>query len=174
MRFKSIISRIVILHIVAVIITSVLMSVALSWLLSYATDNIHDKAMQEQAIAVGDHLSTGPDGRLELNLPSDLLGLYSQEYGRYSYAVTDEQGRLLFSSLKDRAALFPADPRNSAIAFLQQRLGDATVSGASVRRVIGDRTVWIQTGEDLTNRDVLIDDIVANFYRNVGWITLPI
>ena len=174
MRFKSIISRIVILHIVAVIITSVLMSVALSWLLSYATDNIHDKAMQEQAIAVGDHLRTGPDGRLELNLPSDLLGLYSQEYGRYSYAVTDEQGRLLFSSLKDRAALFPADPRNSAIAFLQQRLGDATVSGASVRRVIGDRTVWIQTGEDLTNRDVLIDDIVANFYRNVGWITLPI
>ncbi len=174
MRFKSIISRIVILHIVAVIITSVLMSVALSWLLSYATDNIHDKAMQEQAIAVGDHLSTGPDGRLELNLPSDLLGLYSQEYGRYSYAVTDEQGRLLFSSLKDRAALFPADPRNSAIAFLQQRLGDATVSGASVRKVIGDRTVWIQTGEDLTNRDVLIDDIVANFYRNVGWITLPI
>jgi signal transduction histidine kinase len=174
MRFKSIISRIVILHIVAVIVTSVLMSVALSWLLSYATDNIHDKAMQEQAVAVGDHLSTGPDGRLELNLPSDLLGLYSQEYGRYSYAVTDEQGRLLFSSLKDQAALFPADRRASAIAFLQQRRGDATVSGASVRKTVGDRTVWIQTGEDLTNRDVLIDDIVANFYRNVGWITLPI
>ena len=174
MRFKSIISRIVILHIVAVVITSVLMSVALSWLLSYATDNIHDKAMQEQAIAVGDHLSIGTDGRLELNLPSDLLGLYSQEYGRYSYAVVDDQGRLLFSSLKDHAALFPADQRTTAIAFLQQRLGDATVSGASVRKTIGDRTVWIQTGEDLTNRDVLIDDIVANFYRNVGWITLPI
>jgi signal transduction histidine kinase len=174
MRFKSIISRIVILHIVAVVITSVLMSVALSWLLSYATDNIHDKAMQEQAIAVGDHLSVGVDGRLELNLPSDLLGLYSQEYGRYSYAVTDEQGRLLFSSLKDHAALFPADRRTTAIAFLQQRRGDATVSGASVRKTIGNRTIWIQTGEDLTNRDVLIDDIVANFYRNVGWITLPI
>jgi signal transduction histidine kinase len=174
MRFKSIISRIVILHIVAVVITSVLMSVALSWLLSYATDSIHDKAMQEQAIAVGDHLSIGTDGRLELNLPSDLLGLYSQEYGRYSYAVVDDQGRLLFSSLKDHAALFPADQRTTAIAFLQQRLGDATVSGASVRKTIGDRTVWIQTGEDLTNRDVLIDDIVANFYRNVGWITLPI
>jgi signal transduction histidine kinase len=174
MRFKSIISRIVILHIVAVVITSVLMSVALSWLLSYATDNIHDKAMQEQAVAVGEHLSTSPDGRLELNLPSDLLGLYSQEYGRYSYAIIDEQGRLLFSSLKDHAALFPIDRRASAITFLQQRRGDATVSGASVRKTIGDRTVWIQAGEDLTNRDVLIDDIVANFYRNVGWITLPI
>jgi signal transduction histidine kinase len=174
MRFKSIISRIIILHVVAVVITSVLMSVALSWLLSYATDNIHDKAMQEQAIAVGDHLSAGPDGRLELNLPSNLLGLYSQEYGRYSYAVIDEQGQVLFSSLKDRTALFAADRRADAIAFLQQWRGDATVSGASVRKTIGDRTVWIQTGEDLANRDVLIDDIVANFYRNVGWITLPI
>ena len=92
LRFKSIISRIVILHVVAVVITSVLMSVALSWLLSYATDNIHDKAMQEQAVSVGEHLSTGPDRHLELNLPSDLLGLYSQEYGRYSYAVIDDQG----------------------------------------------------------------------------------
>src|ERR1700757_954091 len=108
------------------------MSVGLSWLLNYATNNIHNKAMQEQANEVAEHLSTGPDGRLELNLPSDLLGLYSQEYGRYSYAVTDEQGRLLFSSLKDQAALFPADRRTTAIAFLQQRRGDATVSGASV------------------------------------------
>jgi signal transduction histidine kinase len=174
LRFKSIISRIVILHVVAVVITSVLMSVALSWLLSYATDNIHDKAMQEQAIAVGEYLTIGPDGRLELNLPSDLLGLYSQEYGRYSYAVTDERGRVLFSSLKDNAALFPDDARAAAIQFLQQRRGKATVSGASLRRSVGGQIVWIQTGEDLANRDVLIDDIVADFYKNVGWITLPI
>ena len=75
LRFKSIISRIVFLHVVAVVITSILMSLALSWLLSYATDNIHNKSMQEQAIAVGEHLSVGPDGRLQLKLPSDLLGI---------------------------------------------------------------------------------------------------
>jgi signal transduction histidine kinase len=173
-RFESIISRIVILHIVAVVITSVLMSVALSWLLSYATDNIHNKAMQEQAVAVGEHLSIEPEGRLALNLSSDLLGLYSQEYGRYSYAVIDDQGRVLFSSQKNHAALFPSDTRAEAIEFLQQRRGEATVSGASVRKTVGAQTVWIQTGEDLANRDVLIDDIVADFYRNVGWITLPI
>src|SRR6185437_2108150 len=91
-RFQSIISRIVFLHVVAVAITSILMSVALSWLLSYATDNIHDKAMQEQSVAVGEHLQLGSDGRLELDLPLDLLGLYSQAYGRYSYAVIDDRG----------------------------------------------------------------------------------
>ena len=173
-RFKSIISRIVILHVVAVVITSVFMSLALSWLLNYATNTIHDEAMQEQAVAVGEHLIAHSDGQLELDLPVDLLGLYSQAYGRYSYAVVDARGHVLFSSLKDNAALFPADTRSRDVQFLQQRIGDATVSGASVKKTIGDQAVWIQTGEDLANRDVLIDDIVADFYRNVGWITLPI
>ncbi|HZR85809.1 MAG TPA: ATP-binding protein [Bradyrhizobium sp.] len=173
-RFQSILSRIVILHIVAVVITSILMSVGLSWLLSYATNNIHNKAMQEQANAVAEHLSLGPDGHLQLNLPSDLLGLYSPEYGRYSYAVIDAHGAVLFSSAKDHSALFPADQRGSDVEFLQQRRGSATVSGASVRKTVGDQTVWVQAGEDLTNRDVLTDDIVADFYRDVGWITLPI
>jgi signal transduction histidine kinase len=173
-RFKSIISRIVILHVVAVVITSIFMSLALSWLMNYETDNIHNKAMQEQAVSVGEHLSAQPDGRLELNLPLDLLGLYSQAYGRYSYAVTDSQGRVLFSSLKDHAALFPADAKTGDVEFLQQRRGDATVSGASIRKTVGGQVVWIQAGEDLANRDVLIDDIVADFYKNVGWITLPI
>ena len=173
-RFKSILSRIVILHVVAVIITSVLMSLALSWLLNYATNNIHNEAMQEQAVSVGEHLTAQPDGHLQLDLPQDLLGLYSQAYGRYSYAVVDDRGRVLFSSLRDHAALFPADARANDVAFLQQRLGDATVSGASIRKNVGGQTVWIQAGEDLANRDVLIDDIVADFYRDVGWITLPI
>jgi signal transduction histidine kinase len=173
-RFKSIISRIVILHVVAVVITSIFMSLALSWLMNYETNNIHNKAMQEQAVSVGEHLSAQADGRLELNLPLDLLGLYSQAYGRYSYAVIDSQGRVLFSSLRDHAALFPADARSGDVEFLQQRRGDATVSGASIRKTVGGQLVWIQAGEDLANRDVLIDDIVADFYKNVGWITLPI
>ena len=42
------------------------------------------------------------------------------------------------------------------------------------KRPSASQTVWIQTGENLANRDVLIDDIVADFYKNVGWITLPI
>jgi signal transduction histidine kinase len=173
-RFKSIISRIVILHVVAVVITSIFMSLALSWLLNYATNNIHNKAMEEQAVSVGEHLSARPDGSLELNLPLDLQGLYSQAYGRYSYAVVDDRDSVLFSSLRDHAALFPADTKSGDVEFLQQRRGDATVSGASIKKIVGDKTVWIQAGEDLANRDVLIDDIVADFYKNVGWITLPI
>jgi signal transduction histidine kinase len=173
-RFKSIISRIVILHVIAVAITSVLMSLALSWLLNLATSNIHDRAMQEQAESLAHHLISQADGSLALDLPADLQGLYSQPYGRYSYAVVDDRGNALYSSLKDRAPIFPEDPRAAAVEFLETRNGEAAISGASIRSLVGTRTVWIQAAEDLANRDVLIDDIVKDFFKNVGWITLPI
>ena len=173
-RFKSIISRIVILHVIAVAITSVLMSVALSWLLSVATNNIHNEAMEEQAVSLAEHLVQEADGRLSLHLPPNLQGLYSQPYGRYSYAVVDDAGRTLFSSLKGNAPVFAADPRAATVQFLDAHIGGAAISGASVRRIIGGKTVWVQAAEDLANNDVLIDDIVDDFYRHVGWITLPI
>ena len=173
-RFQSILSRIVILHVVAVAITSILMSLALSWLLNYSADAIHDKAMHEQAQRLADHLRVGPSGDLALELPPDLQGLYSQAYGRYRYAVLDSNRHVLFSSLKDGDALFPADAESGEVEFLEQRRGKASVSGASIRKLVGTRTVWVQAGEDLANRDVLTDDIVASFFKNVGWITLPI
>ncbi len=173
-RFKSIISRIVILHVIAVAITSILMSLALSWLLNLATNNIHNEAMEGQAESLARHLIAQPDGGLSLELPPNLQGLYSQPYGRYSYAVVDDHGNTLFSSLKDRAPIFSADPRAAAVQFLKTRRGDAAISGASIRREVGTKTVWIQAAEDLANRDVIIDDIVADFFKNVGWITLPI
>ena len=173
-RFKSIISRVVILHVIAVAVTSVLMSVALSWLLSAATNNIHNEAMEEQAVALARHLALKADGSLSLDLPPSLQGLYSQPYGRYSFAVVDDAGKPLFSSLKDKAAIFAADPRVSTVQFLERRIGNAAISGASIRRIVSGKTVWVQAAEDLANRDVLIDDIVDDFYKHVGWITLPI
>jgi signal transduction histidine kinase len=173
-RFKSIISRIVILHVIAVAITSLLMSVALSWLLSMATNNIHNEAMQEQAMSLAAHLALDANGSLTLELPPNLQGLYSQPYGRYSYAVVDDAGKTVFSSLPDKAPVFAADPRAATVQFLERRIGEAAISGASVRRIIGGRTVWVQAAEDLANSDVLIDDIVDDFYKHVGWITLPI
>lgn len=173
-RFKSIISRIVVLHVLAVFVTSIVMSLALSWLLNVATINIHNEAMATQATTVSQRLIQNEDRTLSLELPAELRGLYSQAYGRYSYAVIDHQGKVLFTSLKDGSALFPSDPRNRETEFLEFRAGNVTISGASVRKILGGESFWVQAGEDLANRDVIIDDIVAEFFRKVGWITLPI
>jgi len=173
-RFKSIVSRIICLHVIAVAIVSIFMPLSLYWLLSLAVTSLHNADMQDQADSVAHHLVLRADGSWALDLPVGLQDLYSHAYGRYAYAVVDAAGRVLFSSLQDNSPVFPADNRSPAVAFLETRYGNATIAGTSVPKDISGRTVWIQAGENLTHRDVLIDDIVTDFFKRAGWITLPI
>jgi signal transduction histidine kinase len=174
MQFKSIISRIISLHVIAIGLTSIVMPLALYWLLSSTASDLQHRALRDHADTLARYLKMGRDGTWTLALPAGLQELYSEAYGRYGYAVLDEQGGVLFSSLDDRSPIFPADRRAAQPAFLQTRLGNAVIDGASIPEQVGDRTFWIQVAQDLEHRDVLIDDIVAEFFPRVGWITIPI
>jgi signal transduction histidine kinase len=170
---KSIFSRIIFLHVIALVITAIFMPVVLYYFFKWAANDLHDQAMREQADLVAHYLVLRPDGSWALDLPPALQDVYSQAVGRYAYAVLDDTGRVLFSSLKDRSPIFSADPRSSDVAYLETRRGTAAVSGVSLVKEADGRRVWVQAGEDLTHRDVIIDDIVADFFKRVGWITLP-
>jgi signal transduction histidine kinase len=173
-RFRSIISRIISLHVIAIGITSICMPLALYWLLNSTATDLHHRALRDTADTVGQYLTLGRDGNLVLDLPRGLRELYSESYGRYGYAVLDEAGRVLFSSLDDRSAIFSADKRAAREEFLEGRRGEAVIYGASIPKTIGGRRLWIQVAQDLAHRDVLIDDIVVDFFPRVGWITFPI
>ena len=122
--FKSIFSRIIFLHVIAIVITAIFMPLVLYWFLRSAANDLHEQAMRDQADLVGHYLMLGPDGNWKLDLPPALQDLYSQAYGRYSYAVIDEKGAVLFSSLPDKSALFPADTREAPVEFLHHRRGN--------------------------------------------------
>jgi len=145
----------------------------LYYFFKWAANDLHDQAMREQAELVAHYLVLRPDGSWTLDLPTALHDVYSQAVGRYAYAVLDDGGRVLFSSLKDRSPIFFADPRSSDVSYLETRRGNAAVSGVSLVKEMDGRSVWVQVGEDLAHRDVIIDDIVADFFKRVGWITLP-
>lgn len=162
-RFTSLTSRIVFLHIVAVAVAAIFLPLVLLWLLNSEIDNLHRVAMRDQAEALAQGLAVSPDGAVTLSLPESLKDLYSEAYGRYRYEVLDAAGGVLFSSWKN-AGLMPGSERSS--------LG--TISGAHIVKIINGQAVRIQVAEDLAHRDVIIDDIVANFFRRVGWITIPI
>ena len=151
-RFRSIISRIVILHVIAVALTSVLMSLALSWLLNLATDNIHDEAMEKQAVSVADRLIVKADGRLSLELPPDLQGLYSQPYGRYFYAVVDDGGKALFTSLKGQTAIFPTDPKAANIATAASTAAGTILQGTLVAKEFTLEQRILQSGTVQVNK----------------------
>lgn len=160
--FKSLIWRIVFLHIVAVAVVAIFLPLVLFWLLNSEIDQLHRDAMRAQAEVLAERIVAQPDGLLTFNLPDSLKGLYSEAYGRYQYDIRDAEGHLLFSSRRKTGTATAAPPLSE------------TISGAGVTRTIDGKVIRIRVAEDLGHRDVIIDDIVSNFFRRVGWITIPI
>jgi hypothetical protein len=115
------------------VITAIFMPLVLYWFLKWAANDLHHQAMREQADLVAHYLVLRADGSWTLDLPPALQDVYSQAVGRYAYAVLDDTGRVLFSSLKDRSPIFSADPRSSDVAYLEARHGTAAVSGRQPR-----------------------------------------
>jgi signal transduction histidine kinase len=173
-RFRSIITRIVVLHVVAIGVTSVLMPLALYYLLDQAANNLHRDALRSQAFTISSFLRPQPDGGLALDIPPEVQPLYSGNYGLYAYAILDTQGRVLFSSRSDGGPLFTPDEQSVNDWFIRRRSSGTTLFGVSVPRPIGEHMYYIQVGQDLAHRDVIIDDVVASFFPRVAWITFPI
>src|SRR5262245_66400740 len=99
--FKSIFSRIIFLHAIALVITAIVMPVVLYWFFKWAANDLHDRAMREQAQLVAHYLVLRADGSWTLDLPPALEDIYSQAVGRYAYSVIDANGQVLFSSLEE-------------------------------------------------------------------------
>jgi signal transduction histidine kinase len=173
-RFRSIISRVVALHVVAIGITSILMPLALYWLLNQAANSLHRDALRSQAVTIASFLRPQPDGGVVLDIPTDIQPLYSGGYGLYAYAVLDSSGRVLFSSRSDGSALFTLEESSSGDWVIRRRSTGSVLFGVSVARPVGQRLYWIQVGQDLSHRDVIIDDVVSSFFPRVAWITFPI
>src|SRR6266550_1225478 len=97
-RFRSVISRITFLHVVAVVLAAILMPLALYVMLQKEVDTLHDEALRENAAELASLLSRTPDGQWHLDLPLRLREMYAEAYGRYGYAILDENHKVLFSS----------------------------------------------------------------------------
>jgi signal transduction histidine kinase len=173
-RFSSILSRIVFLHVIAIASIAVVMPLMLFWLLDTETNSIHRHAMSELAAQIARRVVANADGSLTLNLSPALRAQYSSDYGRYSYDVLDGDGRLLFSSRNQSWPTFEFERDAPELSFHEARHDNSIISGVVLRKDLAGRTLWVQVGEDLAHRDVLTDDIVANFFRRVGWVTIPI
>lgn len=173
-RFRSIISRVVALQVVAIGVTSILMPLALYWLLEQAANSLHRETLRNQAVTIGSFLRPQADGGVVLDIPDDVRPLYAESHGLYAYAVLDASGRVLFSSRADGAALFPAGTSAEGDRSTRRRKPGSSLFGVTVVRTVGERLYWVQIGQDLAHRDVIIDDIVTDFFSRVAWITFPI
>jgi signal transduction histidine kinase len=169
----SIVSRIAYLHIAAILVTSLFMPLALYKVLSDAADDLHHRALSGQADEIASYIHAAPDGALVLSLPPVLRDLYAESYGRYEFSVLDETGRVIVASAPaPTAASLRSGPMRPH--FFEYRRGAKLLYGADVPETVGGRPIWVQVSEDQQHRDVLIDDIVAEFFVKVGWVPAPI
>ena len=173
LRFRSVVSRIVALHVLAIVVTSICMPLALYLMLDHAAQELHHRALRERAAEILRYLDRGPDRKLRLALPAAVARLYSEAYGRSAFAVLDSSGQVLFSSLAGDRALARVRPQAKPFEYFVSRRDGTDISGVSVTADIGGQPLMLQVSEDLGHRDVLIDDIVAEFFTGVGWITVP-
>ncbi|MDP2330493.1 MAG: ATP-binding protein [Reyranella sp.] len=173
-RFRSIISRVVALHVVAIGVTSVVIPLALYWLLNQAANNLHRETLRGQAVTIGSFLRLRRDGVVALEIPDEVRPLYTDDHGLYAYAVIDASGRVLFSSRADGAALFQHGESPPRDWIVRRRTTESDLFGVMVARTIGKQPYWIQVAQDLAHDDVIVDDIVAAFISRVAWIVFPI
>jgi signal transduction histidine kinase len=194
-RFRSVTSRIIALHVAAIIATSICIPLALFLMLRQAVELLHHQALRDQAGEIVNYLSIAPDGSVRLSLPPGIAEFYSQGYGRAAYAVIDDKGEVLFSSLAGKRPIATLPPKGKSTEFFQQDplgaiapvrsngvsvnfFGDGSkgvaLYGATVRIDLHGRPILVQVVEDVLHRDVLIDDILAQFLTHVGWVTAPI
>lgn len=173
-RFKSIVSRILWLHIIAVGVTSVAVIAAIYIVLDSTAASFENQVLRDHADTIALYLSIGPDKSLNLDLPADLHTVYAHGYGGFAYAVVDQSGKVLFSSRSGNEPILAPDPRQAAPLYFQHLERRPLYYGASIPKHLGDRTIWIQVGQDIEHPDVIIDDIVADFLGRVAWFTIPI
>ncbi|TAJ84477.1 MAG: two-component sensor histidine kinase [Reyranella sp.] len=151
------------------------MPLALYWLLDEAANSLHRDALRAQALTIASFLRPTPGGGgVMLDIPREAQPLYSGDYALYAYAILDAKGNVLFTSRPDDAPLSGANDPLENDSFSRHRSRGTVLIGVNVPRAIGDRLYWIQVGQDLAHRDVIIDDIVASFLPRVAWITFPI
>lgn len=173
-RYNSILARIMFLHVVALAITALLIPLAVHWFLTYDIDLLRQQTQRNQAEGLARRLSLSTGGAWSLDISRGLRDQFSESYGRYFYAVFDKTGATLFSSRQDLVPLADVENPDAEVEYFDTRIGSHSVSGVTLRKEFQGTPVWIQVGEDLAHRDVLLDDVVAHILPQVGWVAVPI
>jgi signal transduction histidine kinase len=173
-RFRSLLSRIVGLHVLALAAAAVALPLAIYFLLNGTAASYENRTLRAHADTLAHYLSPAPGGGWTLTLPEDLQTFYLHGFDGFAFSVIDANGKVLFSSLRGGAPILRADQRARAPIYFNRRRDKAIYYGASIPEPRGGQVVWIEVAQDLEHPDVIVDDIVADFLSRIAWFIVPI
>jgi signal transduction histidine kinase len=172
--FSSIKRRLIAMHLIALVAAGVVLPLALYWRVDTTARDLHERALREQADQIAQYLHHEANGNWTLDLPDNLRHLYSVSYDRYGFAVMTRSGHVLFSSRGPDQPLFPEQSPPAQPTYGERDVGKSRFFDASIPVTVDSENLWVQISQDQAHRDVLIDDIVAEFLPHVAWVIVPI
>jgi signal transduction histidine kinase len=171
--FRSTFSQIIWLQVLAIAATSLIMPLAIFLFLSrtVASYQLGMLRRHEQALLQGLSLPA-PGG--DPTLPASLRARYGPGTGGFAFAVLDGAGASLITSQPNGGALAPAPGRRDRPRTFSRAIGAEVYSGASFPERLAGRPIWIQVGQNLEDPDVVLDDVLARFLPEVGWLSVSL
>jgi signal transduction histidine kinase len=166
----SIVGRIIFAHFLALAASAVVVSAAAYFLLTSTVNDYEQRILRDHAIAVAQYL-TFQNGHWTLSLPPELQAVYTRGYGGYALAVSDENGRLLYSSVPHGGELLGKMPVDEGLIL--QRVHGMDYYGFNYPAHANGHLAWIGVAQSYASPDVIIDDVVARFLRRIALIMLP-
>ncbi len=171
-HFKSILTRIISLQVVAFGVALIAVLVAAHLLLGSGPVRFENGSLRAHAATIANYLTQQADGSLRLDLPSDPRRYYASGLGGLAYAVTDADGNVLLSSHSNQYRILKNGPRGPV--YFQSPNKRKSYIGVSIPAQIGSRQVWIQITRNVRRPGLVTDDVIIHFLRRVGWLAVPI
>lgn len=169
---RSLLSRILLWHGVAVIVTALAVSLGVYLFLEATADHLERQTLRSQALAVQRALVIDGTGRPGIAIPRDAIAPGTA--AGMGYVVVDRSGRALLASSPAPPIMFRHIPRKAEAAYFSRRSRHSVYSGLSVPVVVRGRSMWLVATQNLDHPANIVDDIVRQFLFYGVLIVLPL
>jgi signal transduction histidine kinase len=135
---------------------------------------LRQRTLARQAQEVSSFIALGPDGAVELDLPSNLYEAYNSPGSRYRYAVRDDAGRIVATSGR-RVGPLPEllHPQDRDVYEYRAAADNAKILGAAVRTDIGQHVLFTQVEQTVPMTQSLNAAVFNEFFMDGGWLGVP-
>lgn len=167
----TLLSKVFLVHAAVLCLAALIAPLVINAMLKERATFFERKVLTDRARSIAEALVLSPDGRLGL-----LPGRYSREgeSGEFGYAVVDEAGTPRLASTPFAQNLLGALRRDAEARFFTFESGGRHYRAITFPVTEDNRPFWVILGWNISQEDVIHDDVLQNFLRNALAITLPL
>lgn len=168
---RSLLSKVFLVHAAVLCLAALIVPLVIDAMLRERVAFFERKVLTDRARLIAEALAPAPGGGLALS-----PGRYSREgeSGEFGYAVLDRGGTVQLSSSPLAERVLASLGRAEAVLFASPEVDGRRYSAVSFPVTVADRPFWILLGWNISEEEVIHDDVVQHFLRNALLITVPL